>query len=171
MAKVLKLQHQSFQWIFRVDFLLDWLVWSLCFPRDPQESSPKPQFKTISSLGFSFLYGPTLTFIHDYWRKRNLVYPNLCWKILSLLFNMLSRFVTAFLPRSKHLLISLAAVTICSDFGAQGNKVCHCFHFFPFYLPWSDGTRLGKVSFHSNHKERQCQRMLKLLHNCTHLTC
>ena len=32
-------------------------------------------------------------------------------------------------------------------------------------------TGLGKVSFHSNPKERQCQRMLKLLHNCTHLTC
>ena len=59
-------------------------------------------------------------------------------KVMSLLFNMLSRFVTAFLPRSKHLLISLAAVTICSDFGAQGNKVCHCFHYFPIYLPWSD---------------------------------
>ena len=33
----------------------------------------------------------------------------------------------------------LAAVTIRSDFGAQENKVCHCFHFFPIYLPWSDG--------------------------------
>ena len=32
-------------------------------------------------------------------------------------------------------------------------------------------TGLGKVSFHSNPKERQCQRMFKLLHNCTHLTC
>ena len=33
----------------------------------------------------------------------------------------------------------MAAVTICSDFGAQENKVCHCFHCFPIYLPWSDG--------------------------------
>ena len=31
----------------------------------------------------------------------------------------------------------MAAVTICSDFGAQGNKVCHCFHHFPIYFPWS----------------------------------
>ena len=53
-------------------------------------------------------------------------------------FNMLSGFVIAFLPRSKHLLIS---VTICSNSGAQENKVCHCFHYFPIYLPWSDGTR------------------------------
>ena len=91
-------------------------------------------------------------------------------KVMSLLFNMLSRFVTAFLPRSNHLLISLLQSPSTSDFGTQENKVCHCFHFFPFYLPWSDGTRLGKVSFHSNHKERQCQRMLKLPHSCTHLT-
>ena len=41
-AKVLELQHQSFQWIFRVDFLKDWLVWSPCCPRDSQASSPTP---------------------------------------------------------------------------------------------------------------------------------
>ena len=35
----------------------------------------------------------------------------------------------------------------------------------------SSGHRTGKVSFHSNPKERQCKRMLKLLHDCTHLTC
>jgi len=35
----------------------------------------------------------------------------------------------------------MAAVTICTDFGAQENKICHSFHFFPMYLPWSDGTR------------------------------
>ena len=52
-------------------------------------------------------------------------------KVMSLLFNMLSRLVIAFLPRSK----LLAAVTICSDFGAQKTKVCHCFHCFLIYLP------------------------------------
>ena len=55
-------------------------------------------------------------------------------KAISLLFNMLSRLVIAFLSRSKHLNF-MAAVTICSDFGAQENKVCHCFHCFPIYLP------------------------------------
>ena len=34
----------------------------------------------------------------------------------------------------------MAAVTICSDLGAQKNKVCYCFHSFPIYFPWSDGT-------------------------------
>ena len=43
-AKVLEfqLQHQSFQWIFRTDFLQNWLVWSPCSPRDSQESFPTP---------------------------------------------------------------------------------------------------------------------------------
>ena len=54
-------------------------------------------------------------------------------KVMSLLFNMLSRLVITFLPRSKHLLNFMAAVTICNDFGAQEN-VCHCFHCFPIYL-------------------------------------
>ena len=55
-------------------------------------------------------------------------------KVMSLLFNMLSMLVIAFLPRSKHLLISPFAVTICSDFGAP-KIVTHCFHCFPIYFP------------------------------------
>ena len=54
-------------------------------------------------------------------------------KVMSLLFIMLSRLVMAFLPRSKYLNF-MAAVTICSDFGAHQNKVSHCFHCFPIYL-------------------------------------
>ena len=69
-AKVLKLQlqHPSFQWKFRTDFLYAGLVgspWSNC-PRDSQESSPTPQFKSINSSALSFLYSPTLTSIYDY---------------------------------------------------------------------------------------------------------
>ena len=41
----------------------------------------------------------------------------------------------------------MAAVTVCSNFGAQENKICHCFHCFPIYLPWSDGTRCHDLSF------------------------
>ena len=51
----LQLQHQSFQWIFRVDFLSDWLVWSPWCPRDSQESSAAPQFEGINSLVLSLL--------------------------------------------------------------------------------------------------------------------
>ena len=57
-----------------------------------------------------------------------------------------TRFVIAFLPRGKCLWISWL-VTIHSDFGAQENKICHCFHCFPIYLPWSDGTRRYDLLF------------------------
>ena len=66
-----QLQHQSFQWIFRTYFLEDWLVWSPCSPRDSRESSPTPQFKSISSLVPNFLYGSTLTSIHEYWKNHS----------------------------------------------------------------------------------------------------
>ena len=41
----------------------------------------------------------------------------------------------------------MTAITICSDFGAQEKKVSHCFHCFPIYLPWSDGTRCHDLKF------------------------
>ena len=68
-AQVLELQYQSFQWIFKTDFLEHWLVWSPCSPRDPQESSLAPQFKSINSVALSLLYGSTLTSIHDHWKN------------------------------------------------------------------------------------------------------
>ena len=82
----------------------------------------------------AFFYGPTLTSIHDYWKNYNFDYTDPFGKVVSLLFNMLSRFVTAFLSRNKHPLISWAIVAIRSDFGAQENKTCLCFHFSPFYV-------------------------------------
>ena len=81
-AKVLEfqLQHQSFQWIFRTDFLQDGLVGSPCSPRDSQESSPTPQFKSINSSMLSFLYSPNLISIHDYWKNHSFNYTDLCWQ-------------------------------------------------------------------------------------------
>ena len=67
-------------------------------------------------------------------------------KVTSLLFNTLSRFVTAFLPRSKCLLI-LWLQSPSSDFGNQENKICHCFHFYPICLPRNDGTGCLDLSF------------------------
>ena len=80
-------------------FPLELLAWSCC-PRGFQES-PAPQFKNISSSVLSLLYGPTLTSEHDHWKNHSFDYRD-----LSLLFNTQSRFVIAFLPRSKHLLRS-----------------------------------------------------------------
>ena len=73
-AKVLEfqLQYQSFQWTPRTGLLYDGLVGYPCSPRDSQESSPTPQFKSINSSVLSFLHSPTLTSIHDHWKNHSL---------------------------------------------------------------------------------------------------
>ena len=68
-------------------------------------------------------------------------------KVLSLLFNMLSRLVITFLPRSKCLLISWLQSPSAVILEPRKNKDSHCFHCFPIYLPWSDGTRCHDLSF------------------------
>ena len=68
-------------------------------------------------------------------------------KVISLLFNMLSRLVIIFLPRSKRLLISWLQSTSAVILEPKKNRVSHCFHCFPIYLPWSDGTRCHDLSF------------------------
>ena len=62
---------QSFQWIFRTDFLYDGLVGSPCSPRDSQESSPTLQFESNNSSVLSFLYSTTFTSIHNYWKNHS----------------------------------------------------------------------------------------------------
>ena len=95
--------------------------------------SSTPQFKSINSSALSFLYGPTLTSYMTTGKTIALTRQTFVSKVMSLFFNMLSRLVITFLLRSKHINF-MAAVTICSDFGGQENKVCHCFHCFPIYL-------------------------------------
>ena len=78
-ALELQLQHQSFQWIFKTDFLSDWLDWSPYSPCNSQESSQTPilwysaffMVKSINSLVLSFLYGPALTSILYYWKNHS----------------------------------------------------------------------------------------------------
>jgi len=107
-AKVLKfqLQHQSFQGIFRfpfwIDFLLGWLDWS-CNPRDSQESSLAPQFESINFSVLSYFYGPTLISLHDYWKNNSFDYTYLYQQSDISAFQY-TKFVIAFLPRSKCLL-------------------------------------------------------------------
>ena len=92
-TKELEIQLQSFQWIFRVDFLQDWLVSCPSCPKDSQESSPAPQFtEKINSLALSLLYGPTLTSVRDYWKTIALSIQTFVGKVMSLLFKTLSRF-------------------------------------------------------------------------------
>ena len=69
-------------------------------------------------------------------------------KAMSVLFNMLSRLVGYnFSSKEQASFNFMAAITICIDFGAPKNEVCHCFHCFPVYLPWSNGTRCHDLSF------------------------
>ena len=62
------------------DWSLGGLVGSPCSPRDSQESSATPQFKSINSSVLSFLYGPTLTSVHDHWKNHSLDQTDLCWQ-------------------------------------------------------------------------------------------
>ena len=73
-AEVLEfqLQHQSFQWTPRTDLLQDGLVGSPFSPRDSQESSPTPQFKSFNSSALNFLYSANLISIYDYWKNHSL---------------------------------------------------------------------------------------------------
>ena len=68
-------------------------------------------------------------------------------KVMSLLFNTLSRLVIAFLPRNKCLLISWLQSPSAVILEPRKIKVSHSFHCFPIYLPWSDGTTCHNLSF------------------------
>ena len=100
-AKVLEfqLQHQSFQWIFRTDFLEDGLVGSHCSPRDSQESSPTPQFKSIILQCSAFFI---VQLSHPYMTTGKtiaLTRQTFVGRVMSLLFNILSRLVIVSLPK------------------------------------------------------------------------
>ena len=131
-AKVLELQlqHQSFQWIVRVDFLYDLLVWSPCSPRDSQvfSSTTDRRHQFYGTQPFLLSSSHIRTWLLE---KPQQWIQTFAGKVMSLLFNMPSRFVIAFLLRNTHLLISWLR-SLSTDFGAQ-EKVCHCFHCFPIF--------------------------------------
>ena len=127
-------QHQSFQWALRTNLLEDGLVGSPRSPRDSQESSPTPQFKSIKSSVLGFLI---VQLSHPYMTTGKtiaLTRRTFVNKVISLLFNMLSRLVITFLPRSKHLLISWlqSPFTVILE---SRKIVGHCFYCFPIYYP------------------------------------
>ena len=117
------------------------------------------QFKSINSWVLSFPYGLTLTSYMTARKTTALTRWTFVGKVMFLLFNMLSRLVTAFLPRSKCLNF-MAAVTICSDFGAPPQK--QSLSLFPLFahlfaikwwdwMPWSQFSEFWVLSqlFHS----------------------
>ena len=105
MTKILELQHPSSGYSGLISFR-NLLVWSPCCPEDFQESSLAPQSNGIKSLAFCLLYSPALTTVHDHCEYHSFHYTELFSRVMSLLFNTLSRCVISFLPRSSRLLIS-----------------------------------------------------------------
>ena len=144
----LQLQHQSFQWIFRVDFIQDGLVGSPHCPRDSQFTCgiQAPQFKSINSLAISFFI---IQLSHPYMTTEintTLTIWTFVSKVMALLFNTLSWCVIAFLPRSKPLLISWLPSPSAVFLGPKKRKSV-CIHLLSFYLPWSDGARCHDLNF------------------------
>ena len=78
-AKILELQHQSFQ-SGLISFRIDWF--DLSAVQGALKSSLAPQFTSISSSLLSLLYGPPLTFVHDYWKNHSFVQTYVC-KVMS----------------------------------------------------------------------------------------
>ena len=89
-----------------ISFRIDWFDLAI---QGILKSSPAPQFESIYSSVLSLLYGPALISIHNYWKNHSFDYINFVSKVMSLLFNTLSRFVIAFLPRNKCLLNFMAS--------------------------------------------------------------
>ena len=146
MAKVLELHLQSFQWIFKTDFLEDdWF--DLLAVQGTLKSFLQHHSSKASILWHSAFFIVQLSYPYMTTRKtKALTRWTFVGKVMSLLFNMLSRLVIAFLPRSKRLLISQLQSPSALILEPQ-NIVSHCFHCSPIYLPYSDGTRCMLLVF------------------------
>ena len=118
-------------WIF---FRIDWF--DLLDVQGTLKSLFQHHFKGIRSSVLSLLCDQSLTSIPDYWKNHSFDLWIFVGKVRSLFFNALSRFVIAFLPRSRCLLISWfqSPSAPSEPSSTQENKICHCFHFFPIYL-------------------------------------
>ena len=88
-----------------ISFRIDWF-YLLSVQGTLKSLLQHQSLENINSSTLSLFYGPTLTSIHDHWKNHSFDYMHIAGKVMSLLFSILSRFVIAFLPRSKRLLIS-----------------------------------------------------------------
>ena len=126
----------------RVDFFYDWLVWSPCSPTRSLKSLLQHHSLKALILEHSAFFMVQLSHLYMTTGKAiALSRWSFVNKVMSLLFNMLSRFVTAFLPRSKCLLISWLLSPSAVILEPKKIKPVTVFTFFPNYFPWSDGTR------------------------------
>ena len=129
-----------------ISFRMDWL--DLLAVQGTLKSLLQHQSSKASILWSSAFF--TVQISHPYMTTGKIIAltrQTFVGKVMSLLFNMLPRLVITFLLRSKRLLISWLQSPSAMIFGAPKNKVWHCFHYFPIYFPWSDGTRCHDLSF------------------------
>ena len=147
-VKVLRfqLQHQSFQWISGlISFRMDWL--DLLAIQGTLKSLLQHHSSKASILRCSAFFTVQLSYPYMTTGKTiALTGWTFVGKVMSLLLNILSRLLITFLSRSKCLLISWLQSPSAVIFEPP-KIVCHCFHCFPIYLPWSDGTRSHDSSF------------------------
>ena len=147
-AKILEfqLQHQSLQWSGLTSFRTDWLdipAVQGTLKSIHQQHSSKASILWCSAFFIVQLSHPYMTT----GKTIALTRWTFVGKVMSLLFNMLSRLVITFLPRNKRLLISWLHSPSAVILESKKIKVSHCFHCFPIYLSWSDGTRVHDLSF------------------------
>ena len=93
------------------------------------------------------LWSSTHIHIHDYWKNHNFDYIDFCQQSDGSAFKYTVQVCHSSSLKDQVSFNFMAAVAIHSDFGAQGNKACHCFHCFPIYLPWSDGIGCHDLCF------------------------
>ena len=127
---------------FRIDWF-DLLTVRQTLKSLPQHHCPKTSILQCSAFFIVQLSHPYMTT----GKTRALTRRTFVGKVMSLLFNMLSRLVITFLPRSKHLLISWLQSASAVILEPLQNKIYHCFHCVPIYLPWSDVTGCHDLSF------------------------
>ena len=116
-----------------ISFRIDWI--DLHAIQGTLKSFLQHQFESISSLVLNLQYRPIFTSIHDYWKNLALTMWTFVGYVISLLFNMLSRFVIAFLPRNKCLLISWLGSPYIVIFEPKKIKSATVYIFSPILLP------------------------------------
>ena len=127
-------------------FPLRWTGWISLLSKGLSKSFLQHHSSKASILWHSAFFLVQLS--HPYVTTgRTLTRQTFVGKVMSLLFNKLSRLVLTLLLRSKYLLISWLQSPSAVILEPPQNKVCHCFHCFPIYLPWSDGSRCHDLSF------------------------
>ena len=128
-----------------ISFKMDWLdhlavqgtLKSLLQHHSSKASIPQPSAFLIVQLSHPYMTtGKTIA----------LTRQTFVGKVICLLFNVLSRLVITFFPRSKRFLTSWLQSPSAVTLEPPKNKVWYCFHYFPIYLPWSDRTRCHDLS-------------------------